>query len=141
MKLKTASTTIDKYIGARVRSRRMQLGLSQADLGSALDVSFQQIQKYEKGMNRVSTATLITIANVLEVEPAHFYQGAPSIAGKRLPQAISEVDQFMATKDGLIIAQSFVSIADPEVRHAVAKSIQRIAGALTPKPVTLMAAE
>jgi transcriptional regulator with XRE-family HTH domain len=141
VKLKSATTTIDQYIGARIRTRRMQLGLSQADLGEALDVSFQQVQKYEKGMNRVSTATLLAIAGIMEVEPAHFYQGAPGINGKRLSQAISEVDQFMATKDGLIIAQSFVSIADPEVRHAVAKSIQRIASALVPKPVTLLAAE
>ncbi|MET4342000.1 helix-turn-helix transcriptional regulator [Bradyrhizobium sp. RT9a] len=141
MKPKSAFATIDKYIGARIRTRRMQLGLSQTDLGDALGVSFQQVQKYEKGHNRVSTATLLTIAGIMEVEAAHFYQGAPGTAGKRLPQAISEVDQFMATKDGVIIAQSLVAIADPDVRHAVAKSIQRISSALAPKPHTLMAAE
>ena len=139
--MKVSCSTIDQYIGARIRTRRMHLGLSQSDLGEALDVSFQQVQKYEKGMNRVSTATLIRIAEVMEVEPAHFYQGAPGMTGKRLSQAISEVDQFMATRDGLIIARAFVAIADPDVRHAVAKSIQRISSALVPKPHTLIAAE
>lgn len=139
--MKPKTVTIDTYIGARIRTRRMQLGLSQSDLGEALGVTFQQIQKYEKGMNRVATANLLKIAEVMEVEPAHFYQGAPGMDGKRMPHALSEVDQFMATKDGLIIAQAFVAIADPEVRHAVAKSIQRISSALQPKAHTLMAAE
>lgn len=141
MNTKRTTGNVDTYIGQRIRARRLQLGLSQQDLGEALKVSFQQIQKYEKGSNRVSTATLIEIANVMEVEPEHFYHGAPGMSGKRRNGAPSEVDEFMSTKDGLLIAQSLVLIADPEVRHAVASSIARISRALAPKPVTLMAAE
>ena len=135
---KRSTDSTDTHIGQRIRARRLQLGLSQADLGDALDVSFQQIQKYEKGTNRVSTATLIAIANVMEVSPEHFYHGAPGLSGKRRNGAPSEVDQFMSTKDGLLIARSFVAIADPDVRHAVATSIGNISRALSPK---LMAAE
>jgi transcriptional regulator with XRE-family HTH domain len=140
MNTKRTTGNVDTYIGQRIRARRMQLGISQQDLGEALNVSFQQIQKYEKGFNRVSAATLIAIAGIMEVEPAHFYHGAPG-TGKRRNGAPSEVDEFMSTKDGLLIAQSLVLIADPEVRHAVASSIARISRALAPKSVTLMAAE
>lgn len=134
-------TPVDTYIGQRIRARRLQLGISQADLGDALEVSFQQIQKYEKGVNRVATATLIQIANVMEVEPAHFYHGAPGVDGKRRNGAASAVDEFMATKDGLMIAQSLVLIADEDVRHAVASSIAKISRSLAPHAHTMMAAE
>lgn len=136
-----SSDNVDKYIGQRLRARRLQAGISQQDLGEALGVSFQQIQKYEKGVNRVSTATLIAIAGVLQVEPSHFYAGAPGTKALRENAAPSAVDAFMSTKDGLMIAQSLVLIADPDVRHAVAASIGRISRSLAPKPVTLMAAE
>lgn len=125
-------TNVDTYIGQRIRARRLQLGMSQEDLGEALNVSFQQIQKYEKGTNRVSTATLIAIANVMDVEPAHFYHGAPGMGNKRKNHAPSAVDEFMSTKDGLMIAQSLVLIVDPVVRHEVAASIGRISRAFAP---------
>jgi transcriptional regulator with XRE-family HTH domain len=131
---------IDKFIGQRIRSRRLQLDISQADLGGALGISFQQIQKYEKGTNRVSTATLIEIAKVLEIEPQHFYVGAPGF-GKIYKGQSSEVDAFMSTKDGLMIARSFVAIADPNIRHAVASSIANISRAMATKPRALQAAE
>lgn len=138
---KRTTGNVDTYIGQRIRARRLQLGISQQDLGEALGVSFQQIQKYEKGTNRVSTATLIAISGVMDVEPEHFYQGAPGLKCARKNAAPSAVDEFMSTKDGLMIAQSLVLIADPDVRHAVAASIGRISRSLAPKPVTLMAAE
>jgi transcriptional regulator with XRE-family HTH domain len=137
---KRSVCSTDKYIGQRICARRLQLGLSQNDLGEALEISFQQIQKYEKGVNRVSAATLIAIANVMEVEPAHFYQGAPGLSKKRGGEA-SEVDAFLATKDGLVIARALVRIADAEVRHVVAASVERLSHALAPKPRALQAAE
>ena len=140
MNTKRSSGNIDSYIGQRIRARRLQLSLSQQDLGEALDVSFQQIQKYEKGANRVSAATLIEIANVMEVEPAHFYQGAPGTGKKRNGEP-SEVDAFMSTKDGLVIARALVRIADAEVRHVVAASVERLSHALAQKPRALQAAE
>lgn len=137
---KRSTCTIDTYIGQRIRARRIQLALSQNDLGDALGVSFQQIQKYEKGTNRVSAATLVTIANVMEIAPAHFYDGAPGV-GKKHNGAPSEVDAFMSTKDGLVIAQAFVRIADPDVRHTIAVSLGNLSRALAPKLHTLQAAE
>lgn len=134
-----SSGVVDTYIGQRIRSRRLQLGLSQQDLAGALNLSFQQLQKYEKGTNRVTTSTLIAIAAVMDVEPAHFYHGAPGMNGKRKINPPSAVDAFMSTKDGLMIAQSLVLIADPSVRHEIAVSIGRISRALA--PAQLQAAE
>ena len=68
---------IDKHVGARVRMRRLMVGMSQGKLGEALDVTFQQVQKYEKGANRIGASRLQQLARVLEVPPAFFFDGAP----------------------------------------------------------------
>jgi transcriptional regulator with XRE-family HTH domain len=131
---------IDQHLGARIRMRRQQLGISQGTLGEALGVSFQQVQKYEKGFNRVGGSRMAQIAALLKVEVGFFFQDSPGVEGGHgAPDSV--MDEFMASKDGLIIAQSFVAIADPDVRHAIAVAIGMISRALRPKPVTLMAAE
>jgi transcriptional regulator with XRE-family HTH domain len=128
---------IDQHLGARIRMRRQQLGISQGTLGDALGVTFQQVQKYEKGLNRVGGSRLAQIAAFLQVEVGFFFQNSPGAEGG--PDSV--MDEFMASKDGLIIADAFVQIADPDVRHAIAAAIALIGRAMTPKPVTLMAAE
>src|SRR5271166_4294179 len=75
---------IDKHVGARVRMRRLILGMSQGKLGEALNVTFQQVQKYEKGANRIGASRLQQLARVLEVPPAFFFEGAPSGDGTAL---------------------------------------------------------
>jgi transcriptional regulator with XRE-family HTH domain len=132
---------IDTFIGQRIRGLRIQRGINQSQLGEALGVSFQQIQKYERGINRVSTSALIAIATALQVPPGYFYEGAPGLKEPSADAAPSPVDEFMSTRDGVMIADAFVAIADPAVRHAVADAIANISRALAPKPVTLMAAE
>src|SRR5882724_2198567 len=96
----------DTHIGARIKMRRRQLGISQAELGDRLNLTFQQVQKYEKGTNRVGGSRMAEIAGILGVEVGFFYQGAPGtdVTVARGP-VDSTMDQFMATKDGLIIAE------------------------------------
>ena len=129
---KRAADNFDRHIGQRIRLRRLDLKLSQQNLGDALGVSFQQIQKYERGVNQVSTATLIKIANELDVRPEFFFEGAPGVNGRKRNSEPSQVDTFMSTKEGLVIASAFVRIADENVRHAVATSIDRISRSLVP---------
>ena len=133
---------VDRHIGSRIRMRRMQLGLSQEKLAEHLGLTFQQVQKYEKGKNRVGGSRMAEIAGFLEVEVGFFYQGAPGTdPGQPRHALASTMDEFMASRDGLIIAEAFVQISDPVVRHAVASAIGQIGRALAPKNVTLMAAE
>lgn len=107
----------DLAIGKRIRQRRLEQKISQSELGELLGVSFQQIQKYEKGTNRVGAARLVAIAKALECEVGFFLPAA----GR--PKAGSVLDDFLTSRDGLMIAQAFVRIADENIRHAVAKFI------------------
>lgn len=122
---------IDKHIGARIRMRRQQLGISQTMLAEALGVTFQQVQKYEKGMNRVGGSRMAVIAKALDVDVGFFYQGAPG-SDPSQPQGgeFSLMDEFMASREGLIIAQAFVRIPNPRVRATIAASIRNICEAM-----------
>ena len=81
MMAKKAPNPIDKHVGSRVRMRRMMLGMSQEKLGDALGLTFQQVQKYEKGTNRIGASRLQQISHILQVPVAFFFEGAPHIAG------------------------------------------------------------
>ena len=79
MMAKKAPNPIDKHVGSRVRMRRMMLGMSQEKLGNALGLTFQQVQKYEKGTNRIGASRLQQIAQILQVQVAFFFEGAPTV--------------------------------------------------------------
>jgi transcriptional regulator with XRE-family HTH domain len=111
----------DIAIGKRIRQRRIEQKVSQAGLSDQLGVSFQQVQKYEKGTNRVGAGRLVQIAKAPDCEVGFFL---PSETSR--PHAGSVLDSFMTSKDGLMIAQAFVRIADDNVRHAIAKFIDRL---------------
>lgn len=132
---------VDRHIGARIRMRRIQLGISQEKLAEGLGLTFQQVQKYEKAKNRVGGSRMAKIARVLEVEVGFFYQGAPQPGSPPGPAADPAMEDFMASQDGLIIAKAFCRIPDPQVRRIIALSIGKIGRVMTPKPVTLRAAE
>ena len=83
---KKAPNPIDKHVGSRVRMRRMMLSMSQEKLGDALGLTFQQVQKYEKGTNRIGASRLQQISNILQVPVAFFFEGAPDIAGAAAPR-------------------------------------------------------
>lgn len=130
---------VDCHVGARIRMRRLEQGVSQEKLAEGLGLTFQQVHKYEKGMNRVGASRLALIARLLEVDVGFFFQDAP-LAGA-LAQRDCTMDDFMASHDGLVIARAFVAIPDPKIRRIIAHAIGQIGRALTPKPVILTSAE
>src|ERR1044071_6986211 len=88
---KKAPNPTDKHVGARVRMRRMMLGMSQEKLGDALGLTFQQVQKYEKGTNRIGASRLQQISDILQVPVSFFFEGAPSLPGQSEASGVSEV--------------------------------------------------
>src|ERR1019366_2363038 len=106
----------DKYVGSRVRMRRMMLGMSQEKLGDALGLTFQQVQKYEKGSNRIGASRLQHIAQLLQGPVGFFCEGLPHEPGQ--PREIGEapsptyVSAFLATADGLALVKAFMAVKD-----------------------------
>jgi transcriptional regulator with XRE-family HTH domain len=130
--IKKAPNPIDKHVGSRVRMRRMMLGMSQEKLGDALGLTFQQVQKYEKGTNRIGASRLQQISHILQVPVSFFFDGAPTLSGR--PSAVEEapspayVSDFLATSDGLALTKAFVRIKDPKLRRRIVDLVEAIAG-------------
>lgn len=113
---------IDIHVGGRIRLRRNMLGMSQEKLGENLGITFQQIQKYEKGTNRVGASRLQAIASILEVPVAFFFEDAPghelsAERGFAEDTSMSSVLEFCSSTEGLQLNRAFVKIADPKVRR------------------------
>jgi transcriptional regulator with XRE-family HTH domain len=125
---KKAPNPIDKHVGSRVRMRRMMIGMSQEKLGEKLGITFQQIQKYEKGTNRVGASRLQQIATVLSVPPAFFFEGAPvpltAGGGLSEPSSPAYVSDFLATSDGLALTKAFMKIKDAKVRRRIVDLVE-----------------
>ncbi len=125
---------IDAQVGNRVRTRRRILGLSQTVLGERVGLSFQQIQKYEKGTNRIGASRLQQISEILEAPISYFF-GEPSSAepgsARRSETSLAHVTEFLATSDGLALTRSFMSIKDRKVRRRVVELVKQIAGKRT----------
>jgi transcriptional regulator with XRE-family HTH domain len=109
-------TAADKLIGQRLRTRRMELHASQAVLADKLGLTFQQVQKYENGSNRIGAVRLQQIANFLETDIAYFMGDMSN--GK--PRAPSKVSTFMATKDGIDIVEAMMKLDEPHRRSVIA---------------------
>src|SRR3954466_12148836 len=105
--VKRSPNPIDRHVGSRVRMRRLMLRMSQMTLADAIGLTFQQVQKYEKGTNRMGASRLQQIAHVLQVSVPFFFEGAPSLQG--LPNgteaapSTTYVAEFLATSDGLAL--------------------------------------
>jgi len=130
---KKAPNPIDKHVGSRVRMRRMMLSMSQEKLGDALGLTFQQVQKYEKGTNRIGASRLQQISNILQVPVSFFFEGAPHIPGERhggLGEAPSPayVSDFLATSDGLSLTKAFMRIKNSKMRRRIVDLVEQIAG-------------
>ncbi len=129
---KKAPNPTDKHVGSRVRMRRMMLGMSQEKLGDALDLTFQQVQKYEKGTNRIGASRLQQIAHFLQVPVSFFFEGAPDVAGthRGMGEAPSPayVADFLATSDGLALTKAFMRIKDAKLRRRIVDLVSQIAG-------------
>ncbi|MGL4288715.1 MAG: helix-turn-helix domain-containing protein [Phreatobacter sp.] len=132
--IKKAPNPIDKHVGSRVRMRRMMLGMSQEKLGERLSLTFQQVQKYEKGTNRIGASRLQQISAILSVPVSFFFEGAPS--GEPGPDGgfqettggASYVADFLSTSEGLALNRAFIRIKDAKVRRKVVDLVNAIAG-------------
>jgi transcriptional regulator with XRE-family HTH domain len=125
---------IDKHVGSRVRMRRVLLGLSQEKLGAALGLTFQQVQKYEKGTNRIGASRLQEISKTLNIAPSYFFDGAP-VSGSTPEMggtgtegsSASFVIDFIGTAEGVQLNKAFARIKNPQVRKRVIDLVSAIA--------------
>ncbi|VFU09377.1 Uncharacterized HTH-type transcriptional regulator Smed_0045 [Methylocella tundrae] len=136
-KVKKVPNPIDRHVGSRVRMRRVILGMSQEKLGEALGLTFQQVQKYEKGANRIGASRLQQISRTLDVPPAFFFEGAPSFESPPAPEqrlGVAEdanpsyVADFLSTAEGLHLNMAFSRIHDPKVRKRIIDLVSALAG-------------
>jgi len=125
--MKKAPNATDVHIGSRVRMRRMMLGMSQEKLGDALGLTFQQVQKYEKGANRIGGSRMVQIATVLGVAPAYFYEGAPGAPGTVADEGADLVQMLLATSDGIALARAMARIQRSDHRRAVVNVAEALA--------------
>jgi transcriptional regulator with XRE-family HTH domain len=118
------ATPVDAHIGQKIRTRRNLLGLSQTELADAAGITFQQIQKYEKGANRVGASRLQQFSEALGVPPSYFFEGVP-IVGKKTPAPqegeLSEdtIVSFLGTREGVALVRAFIAIKQKTVRQNV----------------------
>jgi transcriptional regulator with XRE-family HTH domain len=124
---------IDVHVGSRVRLRRMLLGMSQEKLGEHLGLTFQQIQKYEKGINRIGASRLFDLSRVLAVPVQFFYEELPvadgeGAAGFAERPAESYAVEFLGSREGLELNKAFARISDPRVRRSIVELVRAFAG-------------
>lgn len=128
---------VDLYVGSRLRIRRKVLGLSQTQLADALGITFQQIQKYERGANRISASKLYEAARLLRSPVSYFFEGLDETAGNGLDDGLAQrMTQFVATPEGLELAALFPRLNDRRLRRRVVDLVKAMvddeSGAITP---------
>ena len=125
------SNAVDVHVGCRIRQRRTETGMSQTELGNELGLTFQQVQKYEKGSNRVGAGRLADIAKAFGVEVGYFYEGAPGSSGNVLPPAKMETarkrSEVAVSLEGAAVIESLTAMR-PTLRRAMVKIARVLAG-------------
>lgn len=121
---------VDVFVGERINARRLEIGMSQQKLADAIGLTFQQVQKYEKGINRVSSSRLVQIANVLKVPPVYFFDD-PSSAQPTYNRLVSDdvvagLSEFVSSKEGVALIKAFVTLPK-DVRRSITKMVEKIA--------------
>ena len=119
----------DKHVGSRVRMRRLMLDLSQTELADALGISFQQVQKYEKGTNRISASRLQQISEFLQAPISFFFEGLPKNTPKQTAAATvpAHISEFIATTDGLSLIRAYTRIKRRNLRQAIVTLVEKLA--------------
>jgi transcriptional regulator with XRE-family HTH domain len=126
-------TAVDTHVGQKIRARRIFLQMSQTEVADAVGITFQQIQKYERGANRVGASRLQQISDALGVSPFYFFEGAPTV-GKKMPALkegeLSEVAilSFLATREGAALVRGFLAIKQKSIRGNVIEFIATLNG-------------
>jgi transcriptional regulator with XRE-family HTH domain len=130
---KNVPSPTDRHVGSRVRMRRKMLAMSQEQLAGALGISYQQVQKCEKGANRIGASRLQQISHILQVPVAFFFEGAPNAlaphdysSGSAL--SVADIDDFVSDSDGLRLIGAFMRIDNAAVRRRIVMLVQEIAG-------------
>ena len=128
--VKKSPNPTDKHVGSRVRMRRMMLEMSQERLGNAIGLTFQQVQKYEKGTNRIGASRLQQIAQVLQVPVAFFFEGAPNPPGKAAgpgdAPSPAYVTDFLASSEGLALTRAFTRIKNAKLRRRIVDLVEEM---------------
>ncbi|TKW60962.1 MAG: helix-turn-helix transcriptional regulator [Blastochloris viridis] len=127
MKNVKSPNPIDIHVGSRIRMRRTMLGLSQGALGEQLGITFQQIQKYEKGTNRVGASRLQAIARILQVSVSYFFESAPDASAAEVSSDMKAMTDFIASGEGIALNKAFLTIGDPTVRAKVLALVKALA--------------
>ncbi|WP_429123141.1 helix-turn-helix domain-containing protein [Ensifer sp. 4252] len=131
MENKKKPNPIDIHVGSRIRLRRTMLGMSQEKLGESLGITFQQIQKYEKGTNRVGASRLQNISGILNVPVSFFFEDAPgentNASGLAEASSSNYVVDFLSSSEGLQLNRAFVKITDPKVRRKLVDLVKALA--------------
>jgi transcriptional regulator with XRE-family HTH domain len=120
---------IDVHVGARLRQRRLTRGVSQEKLGEQLGVTFQQIQKYEKGSNRIGASRLFEVSRILDIPVGYFYEGLPEVGvlGNGLSEAGSAFEhQDDAAADGLRLTRAFSRIRESRTRRMIIELVETL---------------
>ncbi|CAN5116417.1 helix-turn-helix transcriptional regulator [soil metagenome] len=129
--LKKVPNPIDRHVGSRVRMCRMLAGVSQEKLGDGLGLTFQQVQKYEKGSNRISASRLQQIAKMLDVPVSFFFDGAPTgdmpTGGFSDAASSAYVSDFMSSSEGVQLTKAFVRIKNGKIRRRIIDLVESLA--------------
>lgn len=129
-----SANAVDRRLGQRMRARRLEIGMSQERLAELLGVTFQQVQKYEKGVNRVAASRLFDLAASLEVPVAYFFEGLTAAHGNGVAEeAESPMFDVLATPDGLQLLTMFAAIRNPRVRRRVVDLVRALSDEETSK--------
>ena len=114
-KTKAKATSVDVHVGERLRLRRKLLGMSQGKLGEAVGLTFQQVQKYERGTNRIGASRLFDLARVLDVPISFFFDGLEQTGG-RPPESMESMGD---RRDTLTLVRHFMGVSEPKMRRAI----------------------
>ena len=127
---KKKANPVDAHVGYRVRLRRVLIGMSQERLGELLGLTFQQVQKYERGMNRIGAGRLYEVAEILGVPISFFYEGVNGVqrSGEGGGLESSAVMDFLSSNEGIQLSTAFMGIRDAKVRRRLLDLVRSIAG-------------
>ena len=126
---KKQANPVDAHVGHRVRLRRMLIGMSQERLGELLGLTFQQVQKYEKGINRIGAGRLFEVAGILGVPIGFFYEDVDTgaTAGGFAEDEPPPVMEFLSSGEGLQLSLAFMRIKDAKVRRRILDLVRSLA--------------
>ena len=127
------TTPADTHVGQKIRARRTLLGMSQTELADTAGITFQQVQKYEKGANRVGAGRLMQFSEALGIPPSYFFEGAPTV-GKKQPAPLEgelsedSIVSFLGTREGAALVRAFMAIKQKPIRQTAIAFLETLKG-------------